>query len=196
MTPLAFAILIIIVVFMPLCRRLTYRTLVVLSVTALYLTEIWYEGGDAMPVYRMIAPLSAGLMLLITHLPPVHVAAAVAAVSLLMVANAGRMIAASAMVVGSVLPARRGGFMSANSSVQHIASGLGAYLGGLMIKESADGRLLHYGAVGWFAAAMTLASIWLAGRVQVVADAPTDARLSVAAAAEATVDVGEPLVGA
>ena len=54
-----------------------------------------------------------------------------------MVTNAGRMIAAMAMITSSVRPERRGGFMSANSSVQHIATGIGASIGGLMIKQIA-----------------------------------------------------------
>lgn len=145
-------------------------------------------------VYRVIAPLSAVLLVAITHLPEVSVAVAVAAVSLLMVSNAGRMIAAMAMVTSSVQPSRRGGFMSVNSSVQHVSSGLGAYVAGLAIKQTADGRLTHFGVVGWVAAAVTLTSLWFAGRVKIAEEFPmgTTSR-SLAAAAEATADVGEPL---
>ncbi len=53
--------------------------------------------------------------------------------------NVGRMIAAMAMVTSSVEPSRRGAFLSANSSLQHVASGFGAYLGGIIITENADG---------------------------------------------------------
>lgn len=145
-------------------------------------------------MYRIIAPLSAAMLVVITHLPHVHIRAAVAAVALLMFFNAGRMIAAMAMVTGSVRPAQRGGFMSANSSLQHMASGLGAYLGGLLIKQLPDGRLANYGVVGWIAAAVTLLSLWFAGRVRIAEDHSVAAEtLSLAAAAEATADVGEPL---
>jgi MFS family permease len=58
-------------------------------------------------VYRVVAPVSAALMLVVTNLPRVHLAAAVAAVGALMVSNAGRMIAAMAMVTGSVEPRLR-----------------------------------------------------------------------------------------
>src|SRR5205809_1119593 len=81
-------------------------------------------------VYRIICPISVILLLGLTHLPRVSVACAVAVFGALMVSNVGRMIAAMAMVTSSVEQHRRGGFLSANSSVQHIASGLGAYLGG------------------------------------------------------------------
>jgi hypothetical protein len=56
--------------------------------------------------------------------------------------------------------------MSANSAVQHLASGLGAYVGGLILVEQADGRLLHFGRVGLLAVGFTALSIVLAGRVR------------------------------
>ena len=145
-------------------------------------------------IYRIVAPFSALLLLAITNLPPVPVAVAVCVFGALMVSNVGRMIAAMAMVTSSVEPSRRGGFLSANSSVQHIASGLGAYLGGIIISESADGRLEHFGIVGWIAAGASLLSLWLAGRVRAAGQAPVSAEhISMAAAAEAAVDAGEAL---
>jgi len=147
-------------------------------------------------VYRLIVPMSALLLVTITHLPRLPAAVAVAVFGALMVANVGRMIPAMAMVTSSVDSRRRGGFLSANSSVQHIASGFGAYLGGAIVTQTSDGRIEHFGTVGWIAAAATLSSLWIAGRVR-VADQPMSAEaISLAAAAEAEVDVGEPLLGA
>jgi len=74
-------------------------------------------------VYRLIAPMSATLLVVITHLPAVHVSVAIAVFGALMVSNVGRMVAAMAMVTSCVEPSRRGAFLSANSSVQHVASG-------------------------------------------------------------------------
>ena len=146
-------------------------------------------------VYRLIAPASALLLVVITHLPPVPVAVAVAVFGALMVCNVGRMIAAMAMITGSVEPHRRGAFLSANSSVQHVAAGLGAYLGGIIVTQSASGPLEHFGTVGWIAAIATLASLWLAGRVGIAEQTPTSAEsISLAAAAEATADAGEPML--
>ena len=147
-------------------------------------------------VYRIVAPGSAAMFLIITHLPAVAVPIAVAAFGAMMVCNVGRMIPAMAMVTSSVEAHRRGAFLSANSSVQHVASGLGAYLGGLIVRQSAGGRLEHFGTVGWIAAGATLISMWLAGRVRVADDAgPSAEAICLAAAAEATADAGEPMVG-
>src|SRR5690606_16480249 len=139
---------------------------------------------------------SAMLLLVITHLPPVPPAVAVAVFGALMVCNVGRMIPAMAMVTSSVAPNRRGAFLSANSSVQHIAGGVGSYLGGVIVSQGPDGRIEHFGTVGWIAAGSTLASLWLAGRVRIAAQAPASAEaISMAAAAEAAVDAGEPMLG-
>lgn len=146
-------------------------------------------------VYRLVAPFSAMLLLLVTILPPVPTAVAVMVVAGLMVSNAGRMVPAMAMVTSSVLPSQRGGFMSANSSVQHIAGGLGSFLGGSLIGQTADGRMSNFPTVGVFAAVVTLCSLWLAGRLRPAeAEVEASPMASLAAAAEATCDVGEPLL--
>jgi predicted MFS family arabinose efflux permease len=145
-------------------------------------------------IFRLIAPGSALLLLVITHLESAGTVVAVSVFGALMVCNVGRMIPAMAMVTSSVEPRRRGAFLSANSSVQHIAAGFGSYLGGLIVTQSSDGRLNHFGTVGWIAAASTLLSLWLAGRVRIANQSSVSAEdMSLAAAAEAEVDAGELL---
>lgn len=145
-------------------------------------------------VYRIIAPASALMMLLITHLPPVSTVIAVLVFGTMMVCNVGRMIPAMAIMTSSVEPTRRGSFLSANSSVQHVACGLGASIGGAIIAETATHRIEHFGTVGWIAAASTILSLWLAGRIEIVDDrGPSAEELSLPAAAEAEVAAGEAL---
>ena len=145
-------------------------------------------------VYRVVAPVSMVMLLAITNLPRVGLAVAVGAVGLLMVSNAGRMIAAMAMVTASVEPSRRGGFMSANSAVQHLASGVAASVGGWILVERPDRSLAHFGRVGLFAAGFTLLSMWLAGRLR-IADDPGRAspELAMVAAEEAMGDATSPI---
>jgi predicted MFS family arabinose efflux permease len=149
-------------------------------------------------IYRLIAPLSAVLLFTITALPRTPAAVAIGVFGLLMVSNAGRMIAITALIISSVEPRRRGGFMSANSSIQHIGGGIGASIGGLIITQAIkDGPLAHFWVVGGFAALITLVSLWLAGRIRPL-DAPTVTAeaISLPAAAEATTDSGETLIAA
>jgi DHA1 family inner membrane transport protein len=117
-------------------------------------------------VFRIIAPLSAIFTLAAATLVRVPVAVAVAIMAALMVCNSGRMVAAMAMITGSVEPHRRGGFLSANSSVQHLSIGFGTYVGGLIITETADHRLLHVPILGLVSAAATMLCLWLAGRIR------------------------------
>jgi hypothetical protein len=79
--------------------------------------------------------------------------------------------------------------------MQHVSSGFGAYLGGLIIEQATSGRLEHFGTVGWLAGFATLLSLWLAGRIRMAEEVGADnPEMSLAAAAEATFDVGEPMV--
>ncbi len=139
--------------------------------------------------FRFAAPASALVMCGMTVLPRVGVAVAAVAVAMLMLVNTARMVAAMALMVGSVAPERRGGFLSANSAVQHAASGLGALLAGQVVTVADDGRLERFGVVGIAAAVVTLLSLPLAARLRAAGpSAPADPALSLAAAAEATCD--------
>ncbi|MBA3316453.1 MAG: MFS transporter [Planctomycetota bacterium] len=152
-------------------------------------------------VFRVAAPASAMIMFGMTVLPNVGVAGASAAVAALMIANTSRMVAATAMITSSVEASRRGGFMSANSSIQHLSAGIGTFLAGHVVTQTAGGRMEGYEWAGIFAAAMTLISVPLAARLRIapssdrdVAGRSLDPAASLAAAAEATCDAGEPLV--
>ncbi|MFG0255142.1 MAG: MFS transporter [Rhodopirellula sp. JB053] len=146
-------------------------------------------------VFRCIAPISVVMLLVITQLPAGAILLTIATFGTLMVCNVGRMIPAMAMVTGSVLPKNRGAFLSANSSIQHIAGGAASYLGGLIVVQSSDGRLLHFETAGMIAAAFSVLSLWLAGRLRSAEQVEINAvELSLAAAAEASADAGEILV--
>ena len=141
-------------------------------------------------VFQWVVPVNAALLLSVTLLPPVPLIVAVGLTGALMLSNAGRMVPAMAMITSSVEPRRRGGFLGANSAVQHVAAGVGTSLAGLMLSQSADGRLLHYGRVGFIAAGITLASLWLAARVRIVRPEEDIPVADTLIAAEVAVDVG------
>jgi predicted MFS family arabinose efflux permease len=158
----------------------------------------WSDRYGKLLLFRVLIPMSAAVTVIVTSLPAGRPYLAVAAVSVLFIANSGRMIPAMAMVTGSVVPQRRGGFMSANSSIQHLSAGLGSFLGGLLVTEGANKQLEHFGTVGVLGAAVTLSTLWIAGRLRpaTVAERPITVPQSLAAAAEGAFDVGEPLVEA
>jgi len=88
------------------------------------------------------------------------------------VLGSGRMISATALVTGVVLPARRGSFMSLNAAVQQGAAGLAAFVAGLMISRAPDGRMLGYARVGALAIAANLLTLWLVRRLREVKPEP------------------------
>lgn len=146
-------------------------------------------------VYRIVAPLSAVLVLVVTNLPPVPVVVAVLAVATFMASNAGRMTPAMAMVTMSVERRKRGGFLSANAAVQHLGAAIGSALGGLIVDRASDHSPLEgFWMVGLVACGTTIVSLWLAGRLRSVEGAASVStrEKSLGAAAEALADAPEP----
>jgi predicted MFS family arabinose efflux permease len=77
------------------------------------------------------------------------------------------MVPAMAIVTSAAQPRLRGTFMSLTGATQQLASGVAAWVGGLVIAQDAAGRILRYDLVGWLAAAIALLAIALAGRIRV-----------------------------
>lgn len=120
---------------------------------------------------RIVFTISASVGLipifLITHMPPVPVAAALVVTSFFFVLSGGRMIPAMAMVTSSVRPQNRGSFMSINSSVQQLSSGLASIVAGLIVIDT-GGALGRYNWVGYFAITITLICIYLGQKIKSV----------------------------
>lgn len=118
-------------------------------------------------VYRYLIPANAACLLMMTCLPPLlPLALILLAVSMTMLSNAGRMVPAMAMITSSVEPRLRGGFMGANSAVQHLAASLGTIFAGLILAKPENGPIEHFSIVGLMAAAVSLSTLWLAGRLR------------------------------
>ena len=117
-------------------------------------------------VYRYLIPANAALLLMMTCLPSVPLWVILLAVSAMMLSNAGRMVPAMAMITSSVEPRIRGGFMGANSAVQHLAASLGAIVAGSILVQPKGGPIEHFPVVGLIAAATSLSTLWLAGRLR------------------------------
>lgn len=118
------------------------------------------------PVFVIFALLSLIPVWLITNLWPMPLWSVLVISGLFFIFVNGRMIPMQAIVSGVVTPQQRGGFMSINSSMQQLATGLAAMLGGAIVHKTADGRIEHYEWVGYFSLLLIAASIWLAGRVK------------------------------
>lgn len=119
-------------------------------------------------IFVLFAVSSVIPVWLITHLQPSPLWVILIIAALFFVFSNGRTIPMQTIVSGVVTPSQRGGFMSINSSVQQLATGLAAYIGGAIIYKTADEHIHRYEWVGGFSIALILLSIWLAGRVKTV----------------------------
>jgi len=126
-------------------------------------------------VFRIVALFSIVPILVITHLPAWPLLGLVLFFPFFMVAMSGRNIPMQALLTTVPEPAQRGAFVSINSAVQQLASGSGAWFGGLLLTSGPAGHLLGYGLNGWIAAALTLAGVWWVGHLSTAGEPPRPA---------------------
>jgi predicted MFS family arabinose efflux permease len=85
---------------------------------------------------------------------------------LMMMGVMSRMIPSSALTSAIPDTADRGAFMSINASLQQIAGGVAAAVGGLIVTQQSKGSpLQHYDIVGYVVVGVSLISILLMSRV-------------------------------
>ena len=120
-------------------------------------------------IFTLIGVISIAPLLITTNLPPVPVPVAICASVIFMVFVSGRFVPAMALVISSVEPRLRGGFMSINSAIQQLGLGAASLLAGSIIGHGTAGTLTRYWLVGFIAVGATLLAIALAWRVKPVA---------------------------
>ncbi len=109
--------------------------------------------------------LSVLPQLILTHLGPTPLPLVLVFTTCFFVVSGGRMIPSMALITATVSPQRRGSFMSIQSAIQQLSSGLASLLAGMIVVRDSQGHLLHYGTVGWLAAGTTLLCFWIAPRL-------------------------------
>ncbi|MBA4187623.1 MAG: MFS transporter [Planctomycetaceae bacterium] len=142
-------------------------------------------------LFRILAGMTIVATLAVTNLPPGPLWVAAAALSLFMVFAAGRMVPAQAMLLGAAQPRVRGAFMSLNTAVQHLGTGIAPILAGALITKSEDGTMTGFPVVGLVASVLTIISLVLAGLVR---PAKVIAPVAVPEAVAAPKGVVEPVV--
>jgi MFS transporter, DHA1 family, inner membrane transport protein len=120
------------------------------------------------PVFVVFALLSLIPVWLITNLWPMPTWVVLTIAGLFFITVNGRMVPTQAIVSSVTTPQQRGGFMSINSSMQQLASGIAANIAGAIVVQVPGGRLEHYNVVGWFSIILILSCVYLAARVKPV----------------------------
>ncbi|MFO0825994.1 MAG: MFS transporter [Gemmataceae bacterium] len=122
---------------------------------------------ERLPLFRVLAAITVVVTLGITNLPPCPLWMAAMALSMFMVFTSGRMVPAQAMLLGTAQPRVRGAFMSLNTAVQHLSTGISPMIAGLLVTKHDDtGQITGFWLVGIFGAVVTLISMLLAGWVR------------------------------
>ena len=117
-------------------------------------------------MFRILGGAALVMAIVLSNLPPVSLFVAAIAVSAFMTAAAGRMIPAQAMMLGASKPAVRGAFMSLNTAVQHLATGIAPMIAGALLTKTADEQLHGFWKVGLVSAGTAAISIVLVGRLK------------------------------
>jgi predicted MFS family arabinose efflux permease len=122
--------------------------------------------------FRAVAVAAMLPLIGITYLPPVPLWVLLAVTTLFFVFVSGRMVPGMALITASSVPSLRGTFMSLNGTVQSVAMGIAAMVGGMLIGRDAAGRVTGYQHCGWVAMGLSLLALWWVGRIQVRPSAP------------------------
>lgn len=151
--------------------------------------------ADRLPRRQLFQALGFGALVMavvVTNVSHTSLGLAAVIMSLFMVFAAGRMVPAQAIMLGVARPEVRGGFMSLNTSVQHLATGLAPTIAGAVLyRDVPNGPLLGFPLVGLIAAAAAGVSLVLAGFLTA---APVPVLVSAATPAGEPLDpVPEPL---
>lgn len=119
-------------------------------------------------VFIIAAIVSIIPMALITNLGQVAHWLVFSVSTLFFIFFGGRFVPAMAMITSSVEARNRGKFMSISSCVQQLSSALASFIGGIVIVNSVQGKLLHFDTVGYIAIAATLLCIIVSFKVKPV----------------------------
>lgn len=116
----------------------------------------------ALHTFRIAILWSIVPALLLTHLVPLPMALIVLTFVLFMTSMSARNIPMQALLTTIPAPSQRGAFLSVNSAIQQLGTGLGAWLGGQFLTTDSAGHIAGYGVNGWITAAIALfASFWV-----------------------------------
>src|SRR5262249_27095412 len=124
--------------------------------------------GDSVGKYVLfVAGTAVGtvMILIYTHLGPTPIWQVIVINSLLFVGITSGMLAAGAIMSAVPDPASRGAFMAVNSSIQQVAGGVAAAIAGLIVVETAGGKLARYDILGFVVIASMTVTVILLRRI-------------------------------
>lgn len=122
-------------------------------------------------VFYIFCFLSLIPIFLITNMPAIKYYFVLVVTGTWFALSSGRGIPAQAIISNVVKSEQRGSFMSFNSSVQQLFTGMASLIAGMIILVSPDGKILHYPLVGYLSIAIVFACIFIVRMIHVVPEA-------------------------
>ena len=120
------------------------------------------------PVFFTVMIISFIPVIWLTNLGPTSVPMALVVTTMFFVFGSGRMLPPQSLVTGAVGPDLRGSFMSLKSALQQLAIAVAAAVGGVMISQKPDGKLVGYEWVGYLSVAVCVVAMFLAPKIKIV----------------------------
>jgi predicted MFS family arabinose efflux permease len=117
-------------------------------------------------VFVVAALLAFIPVLVMTHLPDWPYIGLLLFFPCFMVILSSRMVPMQALMTTVPAPQVRGAFLSANSAVMSVGTGTGAWVGGLLLANGANGHIDGYGLNGWIAVAAGLFCVFWVSQVK------------------------------
>lgn len=116
----------------------------------------------------MILAISSILPLVfLTNITRTSFAIAVTCTTGFMILTSGRAIPAMALITASSSTKVRGRFMSLNSSLQQLSSGIASFTAGLIVKTGPNKEILHYNIVGYIGVIAVILSLFVIKKINV-----------------------------
>jgi predicted MFS family arabinose efflux permease len=113
-------------------------------------------------VFSVTIFLSFFAVAIITNLPTLPFSVVLGLFAVWFILGTGRAVTGQAMISNVVKPENRGSFMSFNSSMQQLGSGIAALSAGYIVVSDKQGKISHYDWVGYLSIAVMLLALILA----------------------------------
>lgn len=125
----------------------------------------WADARGKMFIYRIMAVSATLPLLAVTHIGAAPLWLWLVCTTAFFILVSGRMIPAMAIITSAAQPKLRGTFMSLNSAMQQLASGLAATLAGFITTQNAAGQIIGYDRVGYVAIFANILAIAFVSRI-------------------------------
>jgi len=142
------------------------------GVSTLFIMPLVGKFSDKIDKFKLFTMASIWMIVVVliyTNLTPVPFWVLIVMNIVMMIGIMSRMVPSMALVSGLPQMQDRGAFMSINSSLQQIAGGIAAAIGGLIVvQKNKHSPLEHYNTLGLVIVGITIVSIFLVYRISAV----------------------------